>query len=44
VVRGGRTPEKITTSEAPDVIKYRDNSCEMKKIYFIQTTKYNEYT
>jgi hypothetical protein len=31
-------------SEAFDVIKYRDNSCEMKKISFIQTTKYNEYT
>jgi hypothetical protein len=43
-VRGGRTPEKITTSEAPNIIKYRDNSCEMKKISFILTTKYNDYT
>jgi hypothetical protein len=28
-------------SEAFDVEKYRDNSCEMKKMSFIQTTKYN---
>jgi hypothetical protein len=49
---GGEAPEcdphrvrpECDPSEAFDVIKYRDNSCEMKKISFIQTTKYSEYT
>jgi hypothetical protein len=39
-----RVRPECDPSEAFNVIKYRDNSCEMKKISFIQTTKYNEYT
>jgi hypothetical protein len=36
-----RVRPECDPSEAFDVKKYRDNSCEMKKISFIQTTKYN---